>query len=115
MRIPLVGLMFVLVAGCASESQQAPPPAAPAVAATAAPAEAPATTEPKTVQQAQAAGYKIVNENGKTVYCRDQMKTGSHVRSETICLTKEELEAAREASRRNMDQLTRPIPPTQGK
>jgi endonuclease I len=115
MRIPLAGLMFVLVVGCASQSQKAPPPAAPAVAATAAPATAPATAAPKTVQQAQAAGYKIVNENGKTLYCRDQMKTGSHVRQETICLTKEELEAAREASRRNMDQLMKPIPPPQGK
>jgi len=43
------------------------------------------------------------------------MKTGSHVRTETICLTAEELEAAREASRRNMDQLMKPIPPPQGK
>jgi hypothetical protein len=115
MRMPLVGLIFMLAAGCASQAQKAPPPAAPAVAATAAPAAAPATTAPKTVQQAQAAGYKIVNENGETLYCRDQMKTGSHVRHETICLTKEELEAAREASRRNMDQLTKPIPPPQGK
>lgn len=104
MRMPLVGLAFVLAAGCASQSQKAPPPAA-----------AQATTAPKTVQEAQQAGYRIVNENGKTVYCRDQLKTGSHVRHETICLTKEELEAAREASRRNMDQLMKPIPPPQGK
>ena len=77
-----------------------------AVPATAAP--------PKTVQEAKIAGYKIVNEKGKTLYCRDQMKTGSHVRQETICLTKEELEAAREASKRNMDQMMKPMPPPQG-
>jgi hypothetical protein len=119
MRIPLTGLALILVAGCASQPEKAAPPAAPPVATKAAPAAAApvagATTAPKTVQQAQAAGYKIVNENGKTVYCRDQMKTGSHVRMETICLTAEELEAAREASRRNMDQMMRPIPPPTGK
>jgi hypothetical protein len=115
MRIPLVGLMFVLAAGCASQSEKAPPPAAPAVAARTAPAATSATTAPKTVQEAQKAGYKIVNQNGKTVYCREQMKTGSHVRTETICLTAEELDAAREASRRNLDQMQKPIPPPQGR
>ena len=93
----------------------AAPAAAPVAAATAAPNSAPATAgAPKTVQEARVAGYTIVNEKGKTLYCRDQMKTGSHVRQETICLTKEELEAAREASKRNLDQMTRPIPPPQG-
>ncbi len=66
------------------------------------------------MQEAQKAGYRIVTENGKTVYCREQLKTGSHVRTETICLTAEELEAAREASRRNLDQMQRAIPPPQG-
>jgi len=115
MRKALAGVLLILAAGCASQSEKAAPPAAPAVAARTAPAATPAATAPKTVQDAQKAGYRIVNENGKTVYCRDQMKTGSHVRTETICLTAEELEAAREASRRNMDQLMKPIPPPQGK
>jgi hypothetical protein len=115
MRMPVFGLAFALVVGCASQSQKAPPSAAPAGAAKTAPAATPATPAPKTVQDAQKAGYKIVNENGNTVYCRDQLKTGSHVRHETICLTMEELEAAREASHRNMDQLMKPVPPPQGK
>jgi hypothetical protein len=128
MRIPLIGLTLVLVAGCASQSEKAAPAAAPAAAATAAPIAvapvaaataapnaAPATAgAPKTIQEARMAGYKIVNEKGKTLYCRDQLKTGSHVRQETICLTKEELDAAREASKRNMDQMMRAVPPPQG-
>ena len=130
MRIPLIALTLLLVAGCASQSEKAVPAATPVAAATAAPAApasapvaaataapnaVPATAgAPKTVQEARMAGYKIVNEKGKTLYCRDQMKTGSHVRQETICLTKEELEAAREASKRNLDQMMRAVPPPQG-
>jgi len=113
MRIPLIGLTLVLAAGCASQSEKAAPAVAPVAAATAAPNAATAGA-PKTVQEARMAGYKIVNEKGKTLYCRDQMKTGSHVRQETICLTKEELEAAREASKRNLDQMMRTMPPPQG-
>lgn len=126
MRIIWIGLVLTTSAAWASEPPQstsAPAPdattaapAAPVAAAAAAPATAtpPASSKGMTVQQAQKAGYKIVNENGKTVYCRDQLKTGSRLRKETICLTAEELEAAREASRRNMDQMQRAIAPPQG-
>jgi hypothetical protein len=48
------------------------------------------------------------------VYCREQLKTGSHLRKETICLTAKELEIAREASKRNLEQMQRRIPPPHG-
>jgi len=124
MRIHLLAAAVILIAGCASQPQTVATSAAPAPApapapAAAAPAAAPATSavakaEPTTVQEAQKAGYKIVTENGKTVYCREQPKTGTRVRTETICLTAEEIEAAREASRRNLDQMQRAVPPPQG-
>lgn len=118
MRIHLLAAAVVLIAGCAAQPHNAATATAPAPAA-APPAAVPATSpvakaEPKTVQEAQKAGYKIVTENGKTVYCREQPKTGTRVRSETICLTAEEIEAAREASRRNLDQMQRAVPPPQG-
>ena len=120
MRIHLLAAAVILIAGCASQPQTVATSAAPAPAPAAAPAAAaPATSavakaEPKTVQEAQKAGYRIVTENGKTVYCREQPKTGTRVRTETICLTAEEIEAAREASRRNLDQMQRAVPPPQG-
>lgn len=118
MRIHLLAAAVVLIAGCAAQPRNVATSSSPAPAA-APPAAVPATSpvakaEPKTVQEAQKAGYKIVTENGKTVYCREQPKTGTRVRSETICLTAEEIEAAREASRRNLDQMQRAVPPPQG-
>jgi hypothetical protein len=70
------------------------------------------TTSPAvTLAEARRLGYRIVDENGKTVYCRDQVETGSHVRKEAVCLTAEELAAARDASARNLEQMQRLTPP----
>ena len=117
MRLIWIGLVLTTSAAWASEPPQstsAPAPAATTAAPVTAAETPPASSKGMTVQQAQKAGYKIVSENGKTVYCREQLKTGSRLRKETICLTAEELEAAREASRRNMDQMQRAIPPPHG-
>lgn len=96
-----------MLSACASEPIA--PPAAPAVAQPAAATE----SQPKTVQLARKAGWKIVNQNGKEMYCREQLMTGSHLRKETICLTPEELELARTAQQRSLEQLQRspPSPP----
>ena len=102
MRIFLIAATLVLEAACGSQ------PELPSADPVAEPAAAPAAlTSVTTVQQAKSAGYKIVNEKGVTLYCREQLKTGSHLRKETICLTAEELEASREAARRNLDRLQR--------
>ena len=110
MRFCLIATILVLVTGCASQ------PKAPPFAAVAAQKVAPDTeTKVATVQEAWKAGYELVDQNGETMYCREQLKTGSHMRKETICLTADQLEAAREASQRNLDQMQRAIPPPQGK
>ena len=123
MRIPLIVALSWLVAACTAQPEA--PPAAPI--ATAAPvaadstapgaAAAPAPAQPAqvaTVQEARKAGYKIVDQNGQKVYCREQLKTGSNLRKETICLTEKELEQARAASQRNLDQMQRNLPPPHG-
>ena len=94
---------LLLFAGCASQ------PTAPKPAPV---AQVPkAQNKPVTLAEARRLGYRIVDEHGKTVYCRDQIETGSHVRKDTICLTAEQLAEAREASQRNLDQLQRMTPP----
>jgi hypothetical protein len=118
MRLMCIGLVLTTSMAWASEPLQPEPQPAAAPAATAEPAPAVAAPKPAakemTLDEARKAGYKIVNENGKTVYCRDQMKTGSRVRRDTICMTAQEIEAAREASQRNLDQMQRAIPPPHG-
>jgi hypothetical protein len=116
MAIRLVVASALLVAGCASQPASRPESVAAVAAATpaATKAPAPAANQVATVQEARKAGYKIVNEDGKTLYCREQLKTGSNLRKETICLTEKELETARAASQRNLEQMQRRIPPPHG-
>jgi hypothetical protein len=67
------------------------------------------------VQEARKAGYRIVNQDGEPMYCREELKTGSHARKDTICLTAEELAMVREAARRNAAQMQRATAIPQGK
>jgi hypothetical protein len=109
MRIHWILVASALIASCASRPHS--PPAVPVVAQNTVPA---AVNPVATVQEARLAGNKIVDQDGATVYCREQLKTGSHLRKELICLTAEQLEAARDASKRNLDQMQRRIPPPHG-
>ena len=78
--------------------------------------QAAATEKPeaKTLEEAQKLGYKIVNENGKTLYCRETMKLGSHLRKDKTCLTEEELAAVRDSNQRNFENMKKAIPPPHG-
>lgn len=111
--LPIAALSFFLAA-CAS--QPAAPPAPAIVTAPASVPETPPVDDGpvKTVQDAWKYGYRVVNNDGATLYCREQLKTGSHMRKETICLTEEELEIARDASRRNLEQMQQQLPPPHG-
>ena len=103
MRYIVAGVALFTFAGCAS--QPTPPKPTPV-------SQAPKTrNQGVTLAEARRLGYRIEDEHGKTVYCRDQMETGSHVRKEIICLMAEQLVEAREASKRNLDQLQRITPP----
>src|SRR5512141_2068724 len=102
MRYSIWCVTLLALVGCASPRQHLSEPAS----------QAPRTPSPVvTLAEARRLGYRIVDENGQMVYCRDQIETGSHVRKDTICLTAEELAAARDASKRNLEQLERMIPP----
>lgn len=106
MRQLLIAAMAALVLGCASQ---------PTVEPKATTAYAPTTqSEAVTLEAARKMGYKIVNEDGKVLYCRSQKKLGSHIQKETVCLTEQELLIAREASQRNVENMKKVIPPPQG-
>jgi len=62
------------------------PPAAPAVPSP--PTDANLT---KLIAEAKAKGYRLVNQNGQTMYCRTDLKTGSHLQKEITCLSEADL------------------------
>jgi hypothetical protein len=106
MRQLLLAATALLVLGCAS---------APAVEPEATTAYAPTTkAEAESLQAALELGYKVVDEDGRVLFCRSQKKLGSHIRRETTCLTEEEILIAREASQRNVDNIKRNVPIPQG-
>jgi hypothetical protein len=106
MRVALPVSLLVLLVGCAT--QQAPvAPAGTTLAAT----DKPAAT---TLDEARRLGYRIVSEDGRTLYCRDSRDLGSHIRKQTTCLTEEEMVAAREAAQRNFDNMKKFQTPPQG-
>jgi len=114
-RTQLTVIALVLLAGCATQPAAETPAAAPHLAARSSLTTPDGTPSELTPMQAKALGYKIVNQNGKQLYCRKQRKTGSHIQVETICMTAEELQMARDASQRNLEQMQRATAIPQGK
>jgi hypothetical protein len=74
MRTLLLGLTAALLAACVS--QPADPPVTKRV-----------KVDASNIAEAQAAGYRVVNRNGQTLYCHKEYLTGSRLKSQTSCLT----------------------------
>jgi hypothetical protein len=102
MRLTLVAAATsVLLAACASSPPQKAAPQAQASAPKAgthavAPANTPtsekfAVIDATNIAEAQKAGYKVVNENGKQLFCRRELITGTRLHYKTSCLTAEQL------------------------
>lgn len=49
--------------------------------------------------RAQAAGYKLVNKDGREIFCKKEMVTGSRLATRTRCLTLAQIEAERNATK----------------
>ena len=98
----------------AGTAQSAAGPAVPAVnanAASAAKAEKSAV-DPVALKKA---GYKLVNENGQQLYCREDLSTGSHLKKTKTCLTERELAALKDSTRREIEYMRTRTAPPQGK
>src|SRR5690242_12347293 len=86
-------LPLVLLAACATSPQkaqqtsQARAPAAVVSPGTATSKSEFATIDESNLARAQAAGYKVVDENGKRLYCRRSLVTGTRLHYQTDCLT----------------------------
>jgi hypothetical protein len=97
-RLALCILAAVAMVACASK------PAAP-------PATKEVPLDASNIAEAQAAGYKIVNEKGTTLLCRKDPKVGSHVQFTTTCLTAKEWEQLKNDNRNNIEGMSHRRPP----
>ncbi len=120
MRITLVATLLIGLGALqvVQASETAPAPQAAAQQPAEKPADKPAaagkTLEQK-IAEAKKAGYRIVDREGTTMFCRTRLKTGSRVVKETECLTEAEIEMVGDASRRGLADMARQRPPPQGK
>jgi hypothetical protein len=103
------------LAACSSTPSATPALQTPATAATA---------EPDTINgqplsadrmlALQRAGYTFVDKNGQTYACRKEVKTGSRLAHETVCMTPGQADALREETQRRLGEMMRSTPPPQG-
>jgi hypothetical protein len=60
-------------------------------------------------------GYTIKDENGEVVFCRREIKTGSRLQSEVVCMTEKQIDNLREETQRRLGDAMRQVAPPQGK
>jgi hypothetical protein len=91
---------IVLAAGCASTPKEAP-------------VEKEVPIDATNIVPAQKAGYKVVNKDGETLYCKRNLKTGTRLRQETACLSEKEWRELSDTSQRSVEAMRRTTPPRQ--
>lgn len=112
-QVPGLGTLLcaLLVAGCAGKPSTLQPSttyiSARGEQLQAAPTRADGTVDEKRLAEAKKAGYSIVNTNGELLYCRTDVKVGTHIRrnTDTVCLTAQEMNALHEQSRQTLEQF----------
>lgn len=58
--------------------------------------------------------FRIVEKDGRKLYCSKRLATGSHVKKQKTCLTQEELDVLKEETARGMKGISRQAPPPKG-
>ena len=79
--------------------------------ATATPLGADGEIDPEKLANAKKMGFTAVNKNGEVLYCRSDLKTGSRVERETVCMTLAEIDALREQTKQQMGDFARHTAP----
>jgi hypothetical protein len=63
-----------------------------------------------TAALAKKMGYNVTNKDGEPLYCRTDRITGTHIGTQTTCLTARQLYAQQEQMRRDMSSTMQNIP-----
>jgi hypothetical protein len=108
-----VSVLALVVSGCAGQPPAAPPTRYVGNAAQGAQVELTALNlNTDRLVNAKKLGYTVVNTDGAPLFCKTEMKTGSHVQKETTCLTAQELDHLHDMTRQNLQNYIKPNPPT---
>jgi hypothetical protein len=100
----VLGSAIPLLAACASNPKPTAPQAAAAPASQPNSSDKYSNIDATNISDAQRAGYKVVNEKGKQLYCRRDLITGTRLHYQTTCLTAEQLAQ----QKRDADEMMRP-------
>jgi hypothetical protein len=96
-------IAVIVLAGCASQPTPAPSAEPHRV-----------KVDASNVVAVQRAGYKLVNKDGESLYCRTDTVTGSRLQTRTICLTERELDDQMNATKQGMERINQAAPPLPG-
>ncbi len=112
MKVLMAASAIAWLAACSST-----PSATPASQTAAAPEPDTINGQPLSADRMlalQRAGYTFVDKNGQTYACRKEVKTGSRLAHETVCMTPGQADALREETQRRLGEMMRSTPPPQG-
>ena len=112
MRV-VIFTVTLLIIGCAGEPMPHAtaattilakvPPKPPAVN----PIRADGKIDTEALANAKKLGFTPVDKEGQVLYCRNDLKTGSRVERETVCLTSAQIDDLREKTKQSMSDLAR--------
>lgn len=77
-------------------------------AASALPGAADTDPEAQRLALAKKLHLKVINQDGEEVYCKTNMVTGSHIRTDMHCFTAQELDHLQKKTDNDLDQLFKP-------
>jgi hypothetical protein len=113
----VIFIVALIAAGCAGAPSE-PPTRVITKASQTVPDPPPAAKgsgiDPQLVADAKRRGYSLVNQNGEILYCRQNLRTGSHLTSDVTCLTEKELTQLHEQTQRDLHNTQIQVPPPQG-
>jgi len=100
----LILIGVVVAAGCAAEPESQLTNPSPPAQTVAIPQDQDLV---EAIRMAMENGYKIVDEDGQRLYCREDVRTGSRIRSTLSCLTAEQLKGMRQQFERDLENMRR--------
>jgi hypothetical protein len=104
--LPLI--LLAAVAGCASDpAPRETPEAVAALGAAGGPTDQEKADQIEAIRFAIDNGYRIKNQNGQTLYCREDADTGSRVRTTVSCLTPQELKLMHDRFEDDLERIRR--------